>query len=192
MARNIFDVEGISRLGTTGEAATLKELDAIEKVLTTFMQGVVKRSTQNLDQEGSNASASLRQSIIILPVQAYGKTYEIALQMNDYWKYVNEGVQGWQSSKAPNSPFRYKRGKMPPRTSIAEWITNKGINPGGKRGERLIPRDSLAFLIARKIGREGTKPTKFLDKALPEPLIKALTNEVAEAIGRQISISIVL
>lgn len=192
MATKIYDIEGISKLGTTGEAATLKELDAIERVLVSFMNGVQKRASENLDKEGSNASASLRQSIIVLPIQAYGKTYEIALQMNDYWKFVNEGVQGWQSTKAPNSPFRYKRGKRPPRAAIEQWITNKGINPGGRRGERMDPRASLAKAIARKIGREGTKPTKFLDKALPEELIKTLTNEVAEAIGRQISISIVL
>jgi hypothetical protein len=41
-------------------------------------------------------------------------------------------------------------GKMPPVKSIRAWIDAKGIEPTG------ISKDSLAFLIARKIAREGT------------------------------------
>ena len=41
-------------------------------------------------------------------------------------------------------------GKMPPINSIRAWIDAKGIEPTG------ISKDSLAFLIARKIKREGT------------------------------------
>lgn len=43
-----------------------------------------------------------------------------------------------------------KPGKRPPRDVIKTWIVNKGITPDG------ISQDSLAFLIARKIGAEGS------------------------------------
>lgn len=41
-------------------------------------------------------------------------------------------------------------GKRPPKQAIREWIDAKGISPDG------ISKDSLAFLIARKIGESGT------------------------------------
>jgi len=43
-----------------------------------------------------------------------------------------------------------KNGKRPPKQAIREWIDAKGISPDG------ISKDSLAFLIARKIGEVGT------------------------------------
>ena len=43
-----------------------------------------------------------------------------------------------------------KPGKRPPRSAIRQWIDDKGITPDG------ISKDSLAFLIQRKIGEEGT------------------------------------
>lgn len=43
-----------------------------------------------------------------------------------------------------------KNGKRPPKDVIRKWIDDKGLEPVG------ISKDSLAFLIARKIGEQGT------------------------------------
>ena len=43
-----------------------------------------------------------------------------------------------------------KPGKQPPPETIMNWIDKKGIKSDG------ISLDSLAFLIGRKIGRQGT------------------------------------
>jgi len=61
-------------------------------------------------------------------------------------------------SDMPGRPFNYimtlehgrRPGKMPPSTPILEWVRQRGINPPD------ISQESLAFLIARKIGREGS------------------------------------
>ncbi len=45
-----------------------------------------------------------------------------------------------------------KPGKFPPIKAIEQWILDKGINL-----ENNIKASSLAFLIARKIAKEGTK-----------------------------------
>jgi len=48
-----------------------------------------------------------------------------------------------------------KPGKYPPRKAIEDWIDKKGLTYD-------IPKSSLAFLIQRKIGREGiTVPNKY-------------------------------
>lgn len=44
-------------------------------------------------------------------------------------------------------------GKFPPIAAIRQWILDKGINYLGKESNL----NSLAFLIARKIAKEGTK-----------------------------------
>jgi hypothetical protein len=46
-------------------------------------------------------------------------------------------------------------GKPPPSKAIEEWLQQKGI---ATRLEKNMTISSLAFLIARKIGREGWKP----------------------------------
>lgn len=43
------------------------------------------------------------------------------------------------------------KGKYPPINNIYEWLVAKNIQPDG------ISQRSLAYLIARKIGREGSK-----------------------------------
>jgi hypothetical protein len=183
----LFQIEQIQ--GTDFIGLNQAELKGVQKVLAEFAKKVVLDSQRNLDK-GSNASMSLRQSIAPLPVKEVGGGYMVEIEMNDYWKFVNEGVRGAQDgSKAIGSPFQY-RDKMPPRQAIEDWITNKGINPGGSRGQRMQPRASLAAAIQRNIYRFGTPRTLFFDKALPESLMKALTEDVAEAFGKSISISI--
>ena len=48
-----------------------------------------------------------------------------------------------------------KLGKAPPSEAIEQWIKEKGI---ASRLEKGMSVSSLAFLIARKIAREGWKP----------------------------------
>jgi hypothetical protein len=183
----LLQIESIQ--GTDFVGLDVAQLTGVKKVLAEFAKRVVLDSQANLDK-GSNASMSLRQSIKPLPVQEIGGGYMVEIEMNDYWKFVNEGVRGAKSgAKAQGSPFQYKT-KMPPRQAIEEWITNKGIAVGGTRGNRFEARASLAGVIQRRIYNFGTPRTLFFDKALPESLIKALTEDVAEAFGKSISISI--
>lgn len=58
------------------------------------------------------------------------------LHANHYWYYLVHG-------RAP--------GKMPPIESILGWLIKKGIQAADN-----ISQNSLAYLIARKIGRVGT------------------------------------
>ena len=73
-------------------------------------------------------------------------------------------------------------GGFPPINAIRKWIDDKGITPKDK-----ISKDSLAFLIARKIAREGTNyfkqgGTDLIDAVITQERI----NTIAEAYGRSI------
>ena len=77
-------------------------------------------------------------------------TYTIYVKMKDYWYYVENGR---------------KAGKWPPIDNILNWITVKPVLPRPNAEGKLPTPQQLAFLIARKIGEEGTEGTQDLRKA---------------------------
>lgn len=75
-----------------------------------------------------------------------------------------------------------KSGSFPPVNVIRKWIDDKGITPFDN-----ISKDSLAFLIARKIAREGTNYFKQGGTDLIDGIItKERINTIADAYGRSI------
>lgn len=77
-------------------------------------------------------------------------TYTIYVKMRDYWYYVENGR---------------KAGKWPPIDNILNWIKIKPVLPRPNAEGKLPTPQQLAFLIARKIGEEGTEGTQDLRKA---------------------------
>lgn len=77
-------------------------------------------------------------------------TYTIYVKMKDYWYYVENGR---------------KAGKWPPIDNILNWIRVKPVLPRPNAEGKLPTPQQLAFLIARKIGEEGTQGTQDLRKA---------------------------
>lgn len=77
-------------------------------------------------------------------------TYTIYVKMKDYWYFVENGR---------------KAGKMPPIDNILNWIRVKPVLPRPNAEGKLPTPQQLAFLIARKIGEEGTQGTHDLRKA---------------------------
>ena len=77
-------------------------------------------------------------------------TYTIYVKMRDYWYYVENGR---------------KAGKRPPIQNILDWIKIKPVLPRPNAEGKLPTPQQLAFLIARKIGEEGTEGTQDLRKA---------------------------
>lgn len=76
-------------------------------------------------------------------------------------KTTGEFERGLETLNQPNKGFLFgyeylggrRAGKMPPVKDIEKWILAKGLKPM----EDHLSTSSLAFLIARKIGREGTR-----------------------------------
>ncbi len=71
-----------------------------------------------------------------------------------------------------------KPGKMPPTKPIVKWISDKRI--------KLIPNEkpeSVAFAIAKKIGRDGIKPTNIIKKTIGNILNNK--RSLIESIGKE-------
>lgn len=80
-------------------------------------------------------------------IQYDGRYFSIYLSLEDYWKYLEYGTK-------PH---------FPPLEKIKEWIRIKPVVPLPQANEKLPTENQLAFLIGRKISREGTPATHLLE-----------------------------
>jgi len=156
-------------------------------LVTKWLEGVVKLAKQNLVNSKAIASNDLAQSINIDPISLTDTSFVVAIVANDYWKFVDLGVKGANSSsRAPNSPFQYRE-KRPPIRPLQEWIALKAIPMEGR--DKKAANRSFAINIANKIRREGLRATNFMSNAVTEDMVAVLTENIAEVLGKTISVA---
>ena len=103
-------------------------------------------------------------------------SFGLSFLMEEYGQYQDKGVNGFLQNHG--SPFGY-RDKRPPLKALDRWIVRRGIAPRDKDG-KFLSRQSLQFLISRKIFFEGIKPSLFFTKPF-EKHFKQLPEEVIVA-----------
>lgn len=78
--------------------------------------------------------------------------YSVVFDANDYYYYIENGRS---------------KGRFPPPDAILNWIRVKRIIPRERNG-KLPTEKQLAFLIGRKIAREGYEGNKPLERTIEE------------------------
>lgn len=137
------------------------ETDALKfrhlmQVLAEYGEAVKKAYKHNLTEEGHDASSALNRSVefrVNFTERGFMQTYQVSLLLEQYWKYLEYG-------RGP--------GKFPPIDKIREWVRVKPVIPYPDSRGRLPSIKQLAFLIARKIAREGTPRTDLLHRTVEE------------------------
>ncbi len=114
---------------------------------------------------GMRASGNWEKSLEINHTQSSGKSNTKVID-EKYTEYLVYGR---------------KEGKMPPIQAIEQWIQDKGIQPI----ENNLKVSTLAFLIARKIAREGTKyyqqgGTDLVESVVTPERIQGIIDQVKE------------
>ena len=146
------------------------DLTDIQQLLQQFIHAV----RDDLAQQNINASSKLSKSLKSV-VKQKGKWIEISISLEDYWKYIEYGT----------------RPHFPPIQAIRKWIDVKPVLPRPMKG-KLPTRDQLAFLIARKISKVGTRPKPFLNKTISDfnlidKVYNLLLNQIEQQINKQIN-----
>ena len=100
-----------------------------------------------------------------------GSYFELIFSLQDYYYYLEYGRRA---------------GKQPPIEAIEEWIRVKPIIPYAVNGKVPDTRQ-LAFLIARKIGREGTEGKKPLTNAMYSDNAENIIQEIKQAFANQVN-----
>ena len=117
--------------------------------------------------------------------------------MNDYWKFVDKGVDGTVTSQG--SEYKYKKnGKRIPLDAMKKFIAARGLSPkqlvtkGSKKvskAKKQTALDSFAWALGISIKRKGLRPTHFFTNVINESLKDKLTKEISEAIKKDIEIN---
>lgn len=107
-------------------------MSSITQILLTEFEALKNELIAKYDEMGMRASGRWAEN---LSVSVSGNSAEILQE--DYGEQLENG-------RRPGTP--------PPSQAIEQWIKDKGI---AARLEKGMTISSLAFLIARKIGREG-------------------------------------
>lgn len=169
--------------------------NALEEVLLKYAELFVKEMADELDKQDANASGKGTDSIRF-EFSKFGKSYEVAIFMNDYLKFVDEGVQGIKSNAlAPNSPYKFKVPFPGPKhiEALEKWIKEKNVRaiitvPKGIVSEK-VKQKSLAYAIGYATKARGLRATHFKKKTI-EKLIDKMKAEVAAAAGDDMKINI--
>lgn len=143
----------------------MKELD---KAINILGEELVDKLKDALKKANKSSSGNLIKSIDYKIIKKADDTI-IQLLAADYLQYVDEGR---------------KPGKMPPLKALDKWIIKRGIAPRDKKG-KFIPRQSVKFLIARSIGRNGIKGIFVVRKTIEE-VYSTKQELIAEAVSTDI------
>ena len=145
----------------------------IPSIIQNWGNELIKQLQNNLLKNKSNASSSLSQSITP-EITEPATGYNLSIMMQDYWFYVENGRKPTQGG---GNGQLYK--------NIYEWIQNKADIQSkiiSKSPDRIAATKSLAYVITRKIHREGTKARPFASPALKQVTTQTLATRISEYI----------
>lgn len=124
----------------------------IKSVIKDYMRDFKQAYINNLTEHNRKATGNLINSISIT-LEVNGYVYDVTMEVADYYYYVDKGR---------------KAGKFPPTNKILEWIKAKPILPRPDKNGKLPTEKQLAFLIGRKIAREGWQGTNDLQLTMDD------------------------
>lgn len=159
----------------------LIELTELEQVLKDYAKDARELYKYQISLGGKNASRKLIDSVNS-QIAVNGQEYEVSLKLQHYWKYIEGGRKGTVSSP----PGAEWGAGFPPVGVLVRWIQVKPILPRPDKNGKLPSPKSLAYLIGRKIEREGIEPFPAL-KTTKEELDKLYRDKLSDALGHDVS-----
>jgi hypothetical protein len=159
--------------------------------LMTYLYNWAQEVTEELRESAmakANATGGLAQSMQAIPSQE-GEKVVVSISMDDYYDYVNKGVNG--VAAAVGSPYSFKTPYANSNMVAAitggggqSWIGAKGIT--AQDGDY----NSLGWAIATSLKKKGIQPTRFFDDVINQELMDTFSEEMEKAFGKQIEIII--
>lgn len=158
----------------------------IEATLQQWNNETIKLLQASLDSKASSGTSQmLRQSIEPQAIQTTENGLSVEIIMEDYYKFIDEGVQGVGGERAdgsifnqvaPNSPFSYKEGGKPSVSHFEQWANVKGLNP---------------FAVRESVFRKGITPNHFYSDVMTDEWINTLSERLEVAGAGTVEILII-
>lgn len=165
-------------------ADELMNLENLQQVLEDLARDIEAGYKDSLERNdhyttlGSEARKLLRS--IKTHVEVGEQSFEVTMDLEHYWKYVEEGVRGDRNATSP-----YKNPGWKAYPFIAQWIQVKPIIPRPGASGRIPSPKSLAYLFTRSIVRHGTTGTHDLQKT-KDAVIPMYRERISAALGRDV------
>lgn len=122
----------------------------LEKAINDFISDFINTYKGLLIRDNKKATGDLIRSIKPIEIEFSNNKMSGSISLANYWKYVEYGR---------------KPGKFPPQNKILDWIKIKPVIPRPVNGIKPTEKQ-LAFLISRKIARDGIEPGNQFKEAL--------------------------
>ena len=148
----------------------LIEFEHLTRTLQGLAEDVREAYTKELEKNDRYTTERGLINSVRAEIVVNDRAYEVVLRLNDYWKYVENGT----------------RPHWPPPSAILRWVQIKPVLPRPFANGKIPKPQQLAFLIARKISREGTKGTHDLQTAREEVLNRYIP-ALSEALRTDVS-----
>lgn len=154
----------------------LLKLDNLTAVLERFAVELEAEYRSNLKQSGRMATGQLHDTAKCEVVKG---EYLVVFHLQDYWRYVEGGRT--QTKNGGNGELRRK---------ILEWLEVKRILPTPMKNGKLPTPQQLAYVISKKIHKEGYKGTQDLSKAT-DTIYDRFQQEIYDAIDKDFDTAII-
>ena len=146
---------------------SVTEAEQPQSVYEKFILNVGNKVTADLReyiQNNAMNTGALAQSVVYFPTGAL--SFEI--QADDYYKFVDEGVNGIAVNHASQYSFQYPGVSYNMAKAIQEW---KGMDM------------SHAYAIATNIKQRGLRPKNITDNVINDDVLEMIANDLTEITG---------
>ena len=144
------------------------EFTNVVQFLNDFGKELADKYKRNLVNDDAIDTSKLLNSIKYI-FNNNNTSFEISMEMAEYWKYVESGR---------------KSGKFPPISAIREWVRVKPVIPRPYNG-KLPTENQLAFLISRSISKKGIRPKPIFNDSLDD-VMRDFENGLEDAFTKDV------
>ena len=132
---------------------SFEHLTAVLRELADEMREAYKSELDKSDRYTTERSLinSVRTEVVV-----NDRAYIVQMRLNDYWRYVEDDT----------------RPHWPPPSAMLRWVTIKPVIPRPFANGKVPKSAQLAYLIGRKISREGTTGSHDLQRSREQVLTK--------------------
>lgn len=172
-----------SWLDDTGKSnETFAVGEGIQDVLIEWGNEVIDKLQASLiAKQSSNTTLNLYSSLVVLPIELGDSKFTLKFQAEDYWKFINSGVDGKVKSagaifnKSAQRTFNYSDKKPPVKMGegLSLWAYAKGLN---------------VWAVRESIFRNGINPNRFWDEVINENLVKDLVKRLEKAGAKEVEL----
>lgn len=157
--------------------AELIEFTELQKVLQDLADDIKENYKEHLEYNDRYTRKHKLIDSVKTQVVVGEKAFEVTMSLEEYWKYVEEGVRGARNMA---SPYNNPGWKAYPH--ILRWIDIKPVIPRPLSSGRLPTPKQLGFLITRSIVENGTQGTHDLQK-VKDGVIPWYREKISQALG---------